>query len=243
MGDAVWGAAANAAVGIGSAVMASNQASKQEDYMQEVINQGQGNRDLIEGIDKYFLGGGRASELNVPGFADQFGQLDFMRQEQEQAVEKQAREARQMIEDTMPSGGAKLRALADLSIKAQDAKNKVSREYEAKKNDLDIQLTNSYMQGAMGRQSGVSPNTQYAYGMQGLQGSQNLMSGIGQSLGQLAGQLGKDKKDTDIEVTPKKGYGYDPVSPYSTLYNSRKGSDSIWGSGSAWDGLDDYGLE
>ena len=203
MGDAVWSAAATTAVGIGSAVMASDQASKQEDYMQQLVDQGSGNRDLIEGIDRYFLGGGKASELDIPGFSQQFGQLDYMMQEQGKLVDQEVLKSRQLIEDTMPEGGAKLRALAELSIQSQDAKNKLSREYEAKKNDLDVQLTNQYMTGAMGRQSGVGLNTQYAYGMQGLMGSQEQMYGIGKSLGQLAGELGKDKTGSGLEYYQK----------------------------------------
>jgi len=219
MGDAVWGAAANAAVGIGSAVMANSQASAQEDYMQQLINQGQGNRDLIEGIDRYFLGGGKASALDIPGFTEQFGQLDYMREENEKMIDQEMRNMQQQIEDTMPSGGAKLRALADLSIKAQDAKNRVNQEYEAKKNDMDVQLTNSYLQGAMGRQSGVSPNTQYAYGMQGLMGTQQQMYGIGESLGKLAGSIG-GKSGSGMEYYQKElPQAADPVGARSTMDN------------------------
>lgn len=229
MGDAVWSAAATAAVGIGSAVMANSQASKQEDYMQELVNQGSANRDLIEGIDRYFLGGGKASGLDIPGFSQQFGQLDYMREEQEKRIDQEIRNSRQMIEDTMPSGGAKLRALAELSINSQDAKNRVSQEYEAKKNDLDVQLTNQYLQGAMGRQNGVDLNTQYAYGMQGLMGSQNQLYGIGESLGKLAGSLSKSKKGSEIEDYQKQlPQAVAPVSAYSTMDNDMWDND-MWG--------------
>jgi hypothetical protein len=229
MGEAAWGAAASAAVGIGTAVMANSQASEQEDYMQSLVNQGQGNRDLIEGIDRYFLGGGRAADYDIPGFADQFGQLDFMREEQEQLIDNEVRDSQQLIEDTMPSGGSKLRALAELSIKSQDAKNTINREYEGKKNDLDVNLTNQYLQGAMGRQGGVGYDTQYAYGMQGLQNSQNMMAGIGTSLGRLAGSLGKDKKGMEVEVIPKSGYDITPTGAGSTI---QEGNDY-------WDFADD----
>ncbi len=223
MGEAMWGAAAEAAVGVGSAMYASSQAGDQEEYMQGLVNQGQGNRDLIEGIDRYFLGGGRAKDYDVPGFSNQFGQLDFMRQEQEGLVGQEIRKAQQQIEDTMPQGGAKLRALAELSIKSQDAKNKISREWEGKKNDLDVQLTNQYMQGAMGRQSGVSLNTQYAMGNQNLQNSQKMMSEIGQGLGSLAGSLGKRKKPK-YEYTPPKS----PGSADSTLDWDEANNEDYW---------------
>jgi len=235
MGDAIWGAAANAAVGIGSAVMAKSAADDQSEYMQQLVDQGSGNRDLREGVDRYFLGGGKASGLNIPGFSEQFGQLDFMREEQEGMVDEEVRNSRQMIEDTMPSGGAKLRALAELSIKSQDAKNKVNREYEAKKNDLDVQLTNSYMQGAMGRQgSTVGLNTQYSMGMQGLQNSQNLMGGIGAGLGKLAGSIGRGG-GTTVSVTP--GTTIKPVSAGSTLGGSMSGEDWDFG------GFDEFSIE
>ena len=228
MGEAVWSAAATTAVGIGSAVIANNAASDQAEYMQQLTDQGSGNRDLREGVDRYFLGGGKASELNIPGFSEQFGQLDYMREEQESMVDEEVRNSRQLIEDTMPSGGAKLRALAELSIKSQDAKNKVNQEYEAKKNDLDVQLTNQYMQGAMGRQgSTVGLNTQYSMGMQGLQNSQNLMGGIGESLGSLAGSIGKKLGGTSITVTP--GTTVKPVAPSGTL--GRSPSYGPWGGG------------
>lgn len=224
MGEAIWGAAAEAAVGIGTAVYASSQAGDQEEYMQSLVNQGSGNRDMIEGIDRYFLGGGKASALDIPGFADQFGQLDFMRQEQESLVEQEIRNSQQMIEDTMPSGGAKLRALAELSIKSQDAKNTVTREYEGKKNDLDVQLTNQYMQGAMGRQSGVGLNTQYAMGNQNLQTSQNMMAGIGQGLGNLAGSLAGGNERPQYEYTPPRA----PTSASSTLNWDEANNEDYW---------------
>lgn len=195
MADAnVWGTVAETAVGVGSAVMASNAASEQEDYMQQLVNQGSENRDLIESVDRYFLGGGNASKLDIPGFSEQFGQLDYYREQSEAQIDQEYRNSLQNIEDTMPAGGSKMRALAELSLQAQDAKNRVNQEYEAKKNDLDVQLTNQYLQGAMGRQNGVSLNTQYAAGMQGLGQTQNQLASIGSSLGQLAGSIGKEDK-------------------------------------------------
>jgi hypothetical protein len=241
MGEAAWGAAANAAVGIGTAVMANSAASDQEEYMQSLVNQGQGNRELIESIDRYFLGGGRAAEYDIPGFSDQFGQLDFMREEQEKMIDDEVRDSQQMIEDTMPDGGSKLRALAELSIKSQDAKNTVNREYEAKKNDLDVNLTDKYLQGAMGRQNGVPYGTQYAYGMQSMMNSQNMMAGIGQGMGRLATELGRDRSKQMVEYYPKESLGAEPVSSQGTIKYDYPGSS--WGSGSAWSGLDDYGLE
>jgi hypothetical protein len=217
MGDAVWGAAANAAVGIGSAVMAKSAADDQTDYMQQLVDQGSGNRELIEGIDRYFLGGGRAVDYDIPGFSEQFGQLDYMREEQESMVDEEVRNSRQLIEDTMPSGGSKLRALAELSIKSQDAKNRVNQEYEAKKNDLDVQLTNQYMTGAMGRQNGVGLNNQFAYGMQGLMGTQNQMYGIGQSMGKLAGSLGRSGGGSGLTYTRPLESAKPPVGAGSTI--------------------------
>lgn len=229
MGDAAWGAAASAAVGIGTAVMAKSAASDQEDYMQSLVNQGQGNRDLIEGIDRYFLGGGRAIDYDIPGFSQQFGQLDYMREEQESMIDEEVRNSQQLIEDTMPEGGSKLRALAELSIKSQDAKNKVNQEYEAKKNDLDVGLTNQYLQGAMGRQGGVGYDTQYAYGMQGLMNSQNMMAGIGQSLGRLAGSVGQDKSGSGMEYYQKQiPQAPAPVSAYGTVSKQAANNGDYW---------------
>jgi len=240
MGDAAWGAAATAAVGIGTAVMANNAASNQEDYMQSLVSQGQGNRDLIDKINQHFLGGGRAIDLDIPGFSNQFGQLDFMREEQEKMIDDEVRDSQQLIEDTMPSGGSKLRALAELSIKSQDAKNTVNREYEAKKNDLDVNLTNQYLTGAMGQRGGVSPNTQYFMGMQNLANSQNMMAGIGTSLGRLAGSLGQDRGGTGMEYYQKQlPQAATPVSASGVV-----DSPSFGGGGNGWwDDLDEYGLE
>ena len=241
MGDAVWGAAANAAVGIGSAVMAKSAADDQTDYMQSLVDQGQGNRELIEGVFRYFLVGGIAIEYEIPGFIKQFGMMDFMREEQEKMVDEEVRNSRQLIEDTMPSGGSKLRALAELSIKSQDAKNRVNQEFEAKKNDLDVKLTNEYMTGAMGRQNGVGYDTQFAYGMQGLMGSQNNMYGIGQSMGRLAGSLGKSA-GSGLTYTKGLPAASTPVSASGTLYQP-KSSSTLWGSGGPWGEVDEYGLE
>jgi hypothetical protein len=218
MGAAAWSAAAQAAVGIGTAVVANSQANEQEEYMQSLVNQGQGNRDLIEGIDRYFLGGGRAVDYDIPGFSEQFGQLDNTTKELISKVDDDMWFGQQQIEDTMPAGGSKLRALAELSIKGQDVKAQIRREYEAKKNDLDVNLTNSYLQKAMGRQGGVDYNTQYSMGMQGLLSSQNMMAGIGSSLGRLAGSFGKDDDDKPtMEMSPKSGLAPTPYSARNTL--------------------------
>ncbi len=236
MFDAIWSAAAQVAVGIGTAVIASSQADKQEEYMQQLVDKGGANQELIEGIDRYFLGGGKASSIDIPGFSQQFGQLDYMREQQESMIDQEIRNSRQMIEDTMPGGGAKLRALAELSIKSQDAKNKINQEYEGKKNDLDVNLTNQYLQGAMGRQTGVPYGTQYAYGMQGLMNTQGQMSGLGTSLGKLAGSIGKTGGST-LQYTKEVPKAVSPVSPYGTIESDP------YSSGGPWGDFDEYSIE
>jgi len=143
-------------VGVAGTAASVYGASSQAKALNQMMEQGQGTVAMQQGITEYFLGGGKASQLDVPGFQDQFGEIDFALQEQNRLIDSQSKSAQQMIAENIPPGGAKLRALADLAIKTQDAKGKATRESQTAKRDLDVKLTNQYTQQAMGAKYGAS---------------------------------------------------------------------------------------
>ena len=143
-------------VGVGGTAASIYGAQSQAKALNQMVGQGRGTMAMQEGLAQYFLGGGKASQLDIPGFQDQFGEIDYALQEQNRLIDSQSRSAQDMIAQNIPPGGAKLRALADLAIKTQDAKGKATRESQSRKRDLDVQLTNQYTQAAMNRNFGPS---------------------------------------------------------------------------------------
>ena len=178
MGGVAVGDIVNTVVGVGGTVASSIAASSQADYMNQMMQQGNVQRAQVAGLDEYFLGGGKASNLNIPGFQDQFASLDFAEQEQLRTIDEQSAKARQMIADNIPSSGAKLRALADLAMQTQDAHSKVVRETQTKKRDMDIQLTNQYLQNAMNRQVGPTQNARLEAAQRDYQNRQDDITAI-----------------------------------------------------------------
>jgi hypothetical protein len=216
MGGVGFGTIAQAVVGVGGIVSSTISANRQADEMNRLMNVGEEQRGRVRGLDDYFLGGGKASALNIPGFQDQFAEVDYAVQEQLRNIDAQAKKSQQMLADTIPSGGAKLRALADLSMKTQEERGKVLRESQSRKRDLDTELTNQYLQMAMNRQQGVGYDTQMQAALRAYEGNRQDIQAIGSALGQLSGQGGQ---------TSQSGYEYLP--PESQAVESA----SMWDGG------------
>jgi hypothetical protein len=204
-------------VGVGGTVMSSYAAGQQADYMNQLMSEGAGTRARAQGIDEYFLGGGQASELDVPGFSDQFGQVDFALEQQLMQIDDAAREARQQISEGIPSGGAKLRALAELAQSAQDQKAAAIREAQATKRDLDVRLTNAYTRAAMGRNYGPSQDARLWAASRDYENRIGDINAISQSLGSLAGRAFDNQQDQQ----PKK---------QQQLLQTKSGQNTLYGS-------------
>ena len=194
MGGVGFGQIAQAVVGVGGVVGSTIAAKSQADYMNQLMSGGSGQKARVAGIDEYFLGGGKAQALNIPGMQDQFAEVDFAVQEQLRNVDAQANKSRQMIADNIPEGGAKLRALADLAMQTQEARGKVVREAQSTKRDLDTQLTNQYLQAAMGRNVGVSSDAKMYSTLQDYGSRQKDIAALGSTFGTLAGKLGQGEE-------------------------------------------------
>ena len=174
-----WAQFALAAVGLG---MARKSYKQQAEFANRAMAEGAPYRAKVEGLNEYFLGGGRASDLNIPGFREQFAEVDFSLQEEQRRVDAAAMKERQAIADNL-SGGAKIRALVELARKTQDLKGKAAGQATQKKRDLDISLTNQYLSGAMGYNTGVTSGEK-------LQAATSAMANQGQAFSALGGVLG-----------------------------------------------------
>lgn len=199
MGGIGFGDVVKTVVGVGGLASSTYAASDQAKYMNSLLNEGADQRALVRGIDKYFLGGGRARQLDIPGMQDQFAEIDYGVQEQLRNIDSQAAKSKQQIADTLPSGGAKLRALADLAVQTQEARGKAIREAQSAKRDLDVKLTNEYLQAAMGRKTGVGYDTQLYAAMQDYGNRQKDIASIGTVLGSMLGEGEGDKGATGME--------------------------------------------
>ena len=192
-------------------------AVSQADAMNDMMQQGRGTMALQEGISQYFLGGGKASGLDVPGFRDQFSEIDYALQEQQRRIGAQARSAQQMISENIPPGGAKLRALAELSMKTQDEKGKAVRESQSRKRDLDVNLTNQYTQQAMQQKYGPSQDARLWSTQKDYEGMVNNFGAMSKVAGDITQQaLGSGQVqhpmvgyDPYKEATKPMAYQYD----------------------------------
>lgn len=204
-------------IGVGGTAASIYGATSQAKSMNQMIGQGRGTVALQEGLAKYFLGGGKASRLDIPGFQDQFGEIDFALQEQERLIDDQSKDAQQMIADNIPPGGAKLRALANLAIKTQDAKGKAVRESQSRKRDLDVQLTNQYTQAAMGAKYGPSQDAR-------LWTTQRDYENMVRNYGAISGTLGQMTTEAFRSGGEEPRISYDPYTaggtpmPYQDQY-------------------------
>lgn len=156
--------------------------------------------DWIEPLYKHFLAGGRAADLNVPGFSEQFQEIDYATANQLRQLGAQSKESQRVIVDNM-TGGAKLRALAEVARTTADNKVRITGEAAQKRRDLDIQLTNEWTKKAADYRSGVSPDVAYAGEQRDIEsalgaygGAQKDTQAILQSLGYMYG--GKTTKPT-----------------------------------------------
>jgi len=180
--------------------------------------------EWIEPLYKHFLGGGRAEDLNVPGFSEQFQEIDYATANQLRQLSGSSKESQRIIADTM-TGGAKLRALAEVARTTADNKARITGEAAQKRRDLDIQLTNEWTKKAAEYRSGVSPDTAYAGEQKDIEGALGSYSdaqkdyrAILESVGYLAA---KDKKPVSA-VTPVPATSTAPPPDVSTLYPKPK---------------------
>lgn len=201
MGGIGFGDIVKTVVGVGGLASSTYSAYGQSRYINNLLNEGNEQRSLVRGIDKYFLGGGKARQLDIPGMQDQFAEIDFATQEQLRNIDSQAAKSRQQIADTLPSGGAKLRALADLAVQSQEARGKAIREAQSAKRDLDTKLTNEYLQAAMGRKTGAGYDAQLYAALQDYGNRQKDISSIGTVLGSMLGEGEGDESSTGLEYS------------------------------------------
>jgi len=198
MGGDVFGKTVTAVAGVTGAVGSLVGSKRQSQAMNQMAQQGQQYDARTRGLMEYFLGGGKASQLKVPGFSDQFARLDYVAQEQARAVDNEARKTQQLIADSVPDGGAKLRMLAELAQKTQEQKGQIMRETAQRKRDLDVELTNQYLKAATAYKAGPGYDVQYANAAQQYGEYGKAAAGLGQALGQLT-QLGsEDKKKEEV---------------------------------------------
>lgn len=206
MGGIGFSEVVQAVVGVGGMVGSTVAAKSQAKTMNQLMNEGSEQRGRVAGIDEYFLGGGRASQLNIPGMQDQFAEVDFAVQEQLRNIDSQAQKSRQMISDNIPQGGAKLRALADLAMKTQEERGKVIREAQTRKRDLDTELTNQYLQQAMNRPVGMTSDAKMYSALRDYEGRQRDISALGTTLGTLAEKAGQTQGQGIEYVPPRDEY-------------------------------------
>ena len=210
----------NSVVGLTGIGMSTYAAGRQARYMNQLVGMDKEQTAIVQGLDQYFLGGGRASRLATPGFREQFAEVDYSLQEQQRRIDAEAKRTQQQIADTMQPGGAKLRALADLAIKAQDAKSQAVRESQSKKRDLDVQLTNTYLQQAMGRKYGPSYDARLRAAQQDYTNQARNIEAITKGMGALTGAVWPQKTkagQTDMQYTAPVPPAAPPVSPSQTL--------------------------
>lgn len=101
----------------------------------------------INGLVDYFVGGGEAINLGI--LKPQFDALDGSFKTQLKGVEND-RSARMFTIANNLTGEAKTRALLNLDKETADQKESMRQEYLTNMANLNIQLTNQYMQWALG---------------------------------------------------------------------------------------------
>lgn len=146
--------------------------------------------DLVEPLYKHFLGGGRARDLNVPGFSEQFQEIDYATANQLRQLSTQSKEARRVIADNM-MGGAKIRALAEVARTTADNKARITGEAAQKRRDLDVQLTNEWTKKAADYRAGVSPNVAYAGEQRDIEAALGAYGGAQKDTQAILESLGK----------------------------------------------------
>lgn len=177
------------------------------------------------GIMRYFLGGGQAKDLNIPGIKHSFDQIDESVAAEIRQIDTLAREQQEMITDTT-RGGEKLQLLADLAMKTQDLKGAALRKAQDQKKTLNIQLTNQWFTNAMNfanqmqssyvNQAGqisrgivASAQPQLDAAVKALEGREKGLKAIGNLIGRMGELYKEDKGETPTIQT--KTFG--PVKP------------------------------
>jgi len=162
----------------------------------------------IEPLYKHFLGGGRAGDLDIPGFSEQFQEIDYGVANQMRQLSTQSKEAQQVVADNM-TGGAKIRALAQIARTTADNKARIVGEGAQKRRDLDIALTNEWTKKATDYRSGVDPNVQYSGEQKDIESalgaygsSQRDLNAILESLGSMYGSRQSPSTPTGKAVPP-----------------------------------------
>ncbi|MFA5132933.1 MAG: hypothetical protein WC444_06430 [Candidatus Paceibacterota bacterium] len=176
--------------GVGSAASLYSSIKGQSDYNNQVeASEAQGsrisaNQDLIRqmalknlssvesmndpeswgrtaGLFRAILQGAEPEALDV--FKSQFDEIEYATQAKLRDIDAQAETARRMIADKVPTGGLKMRMLADVAMKAQDEKAAATAKSREDRKTLNLTLKNEYMGKALefGKTQPTNLNTGY----------------------------------------------------------------------------------
>jgi len=99
------------------------------------------------GIFRAILAGQEPVTLDV--FRSQFEEINYTAQAKLRATDATAEAARRKISSTVPTGGLKLRMLADIAMKAQDEKAAITNEARDAIRTKNLELKNEYMTKAL----------------------------------------------------------------------------------------------
>jgi len=214
-GGSTLGSAAQLALGGFGMIQSYRAASRQEDVLRGAQRAAQQQRGRVEPIFEYFLGGGRAQDLNIPGFAEQFAEVDAALQEEQRRIDAQFQNAQQQIMDAIPQQrGARVRALAELARKKQDLKAAAARRAIQRKHELDVTLTNDYLKAALGYAPGGSQEALLAQAQRSYDTNLANLAALGQYVGSALGPRVQQQPMVNVYS----GYpSRPPVAPYSTL--------------------------
>jgi hypothetical protein len=99
------------------------------------------------GLFRAILAGEQPQNLDF--FRSQFEEIDYAAQAKLRSTDAEAEAARRKIASTVPTGGLKLRMLADIAMKAQDQKATITNEARDAIRNKNLELKNEYMTKAL----------------------------------------------------------------------------------------------
>uniref|UniRef100_A0A6M3KCN8 Uncharacterized protein n=1 Tax=viral metagenome TaxID=1070528 RepID=A0A6M3KCN8_9ZZZZ len=193
------GTAAQVGLGVYGMTQASRAAKQASGMAEAELAKGGAYRDAVMGELMKIVTG--ESPRNLPMYRDAYSTLRFSLDEQLRDLDRTGATERERIARTVPSGGAKLRMLAETERNIQQDKAKAVRTYHADLEKMDVQLAQEARGLLAGRDYTSAPAVNYA--------SEQLKTQQ-QAYGDIAKYLGALTKKEDPGATIKILTGKEP---------------------------------
>uniref|UniRef100_A0A6M3KJ83 Uncharacterized protein n=1 Tax=viral metagenome TaxID=1070528 RepID=A0A6M3KJ83_9ZZZZ len=201
-------------VGLYGAYRSYKDAETQRKYLNALMQVGQTERAEQEGIRQAVRAGTMPHELEM--FADYFMDFKESANAEKRQVERDARKRMDIINDNFV-GGAKVRALANLSMQVQEQKGDIDRRAIEAMREADLKLKEKLIDKSMTDTRGLTETEMTGIAQKAYAGSKEDIGTIAKYLGAMSGEEKEEKVEDETSMGTKRPTAITPKAPPKTM--------------------------